>query len=130
MTEDMKEVFRAARIPVPLLSPVHHQSLCDSVSDEGGQRVCDTYKEQVSAHRTAVVYYSLRYHLNIPSVGRSPAPPVTPTSCRRRSDRGVPLPKSDQLKDTKIKIIEKWRTPNKTGAGHKLILARPGERPS
>lgn len=47
MTEDMKEIFKTAKIPVPLLSPARH-GFCDSVTDEDGSRVCDNYKEQVT----------------------------------------------------------------------------------
>jgi len=47
LTEDMKEVLRSARVPIPLLTPSHH-SICDSVTDEASIRICNAYREQVT----------------------------------------------------------------------------------
>jgi len=49
LTEDMKELFRSAKIPLPLLSPVRHE-LCELREhlDEEGERVCGAYREQVT----------------------------------------------------------------------------------
>lgn len=47
LTEDMKEVFKTARIPLPLLSPARHD-FCNMVEDEEGRKICGAYQEQVT----------------------------------------------------------------------------------
>jgi len=47
LSEDMKEVIKAAKIPVPLLSPARH-GICYGDLDEDGHKVCGAYKEQVT----------------------------------------------------------------------------------
>jgi len=47
LTEDMKEMFKTAQVPLPLLSPARHQ-FCQQVEDEEGTRVCGAYQEQVT----------------------------------------------------------------------------------
>ena len=43
----MKQMFKAAKIPVPLLSPARH-GLCDQSLDSDGHKICGAYKEQVT----------------------------------------------------------------------------------
>ena len=47
LSEDMKQVFKEAKIPVPLLSPARH-AICDQSLDEDGHKICGAYKEQVT----------------------------------------------------------------------------------
>jgi len=47
LTEDMKELFRTAGVPLPLLSPARHD-FCHEVEDDSGRRVCAAYQEQVT----------------------------------------------------------------------------------
>jgi len=47
LSEDMKQVFKDAKIPVPLLSPSRH-GLCDQSLDSDGHKICGAYKEQVT----------------------------------------------------------------------------------
>jgi len=47
ISEDMKHVFKEAKIPVPLLSPARH-AVCDQELDESGHKICGAYKEQVT----------------------------------------------------------------------------------
>jgi len=47
LSEDMKQVFKAAKIPIPLLSPARH-GICDQNLDSDGHKICGAYKEQVT----------------------------------------------------------------------------------
>jgi len=47
ISQDMKEILKSAKIPIPMLSPARH-GMCDYQLDEHGEKICAAYKEQVT----------------------------------------------------------------------------------
>ena len=48
LSQDMKELLSAAKIPIPLLSPARH-GWCDTDQlDSEGHQICGAYREQVT----------------------------------------------------------------------------------
>jgi len=47
ISQDMKDLLRSAKIPVPMLSPARH-GLCYTNLDQDAQKICSAYKEQVT----------------------------------------------------------------------------------
>jgi len=48
LSQDMKELFKTAKIPIPLLSPARHGVCYDDELDHEGHKICGAYREQVT----------------------------------------------------------------------------------
>ena len=48
LSQDMKELFKTAKIPIPLLSPARHGVCYGDELDHEGHKICGAYREQVT----------------------------------------------------------------------------------